>query len=362
LKTLDVARLGSIAVSRAGRELVYLKTGVDITRPSGIRAIVTERCNYKCLYCNHWRQPSYPDEMTLQDWQRALTSLREYVGYYVVQFMGGEPFVWKGFLELIEFCSTANVGWGVVTNGSALSEPNVQRIVAADPINVDVSLDSIYKDVHDRARGVTGSRDKVLEGIRFLSEERLRVGAQFPIRIKATVDRHNFRMLEDLVSWSAGVSGVVVDPSPVRLHKAEDQAYHYVKSKEAGALDLVIERLVQLKRAGAPIETSEAKLRAFGSHFRGETIQHGYDECRVGLRNLNINPAGDVTHCWNFERIGNLRHQSAEEIWGSPLRRIQLQQTLKCPHVSDNTCGMACSSHRNLTQEAKRGLMLLRAR
>ena len=130
MKIQDVARLGSIAVSRAGRELIYLKTGVDVTRPSSIRAIVTERCNYKCLYCNHWRQPSYPEEMTLQDWEQALMSLRLYVGYYVVQFMGGEPFVWKGFLELVEFCSAMSIGWGVVTNGSALSWRTYSELLA----------------------------------------------------------------------------------------------------------------------------------------------------------------------------------------------------------------------------------------
>ena len=190
-----------------------------------------------------------------------------------------------------------------------------------------MSLDSIDKDVNDKARGMLGSRDKVLEGVQRLAEARAGAGAAFPIRIKTTVDRYNYGGLEDLVRWSAGVPGVLVDPSPVRLHKPEDQAHHYVRAEELQDLGSVVDRLVELKRVGWPIETSEEKLREFVSHFKGEATQHGYTECRVGLRNLNINPSGDVTHCWNFERIGNLRQQSAEAIWGSPKQRVQVRQT-----------------------------------
>ncbi|MCP3733216.1 radical SAM protein [Sphingomonas sp. MG17] len=361
MKATDVLKLGRIAVSRAAREAVYLRSGVDITRPSSIRAIVTERCNYKCLYCNHWRQQSYPDEMSLEEWQGILTSLRSFLGYYVVQFMGGEPFVWKGFVELIESCAANEIGWGVITNGSALTKSVAERMAQAQPVNIDVSLDSTDPAVHDRARGVAGSRDKVMEGIRHLSDARAAVGAQFPIRIKTTVDRHNFGGLEDLIKWAANVPGTIVDPSPVRLAAPDAQAHHYLGPAEWAQFEAAMMRLIEMKRAGWPIETTEAKLRAFASHFRGERTEHGYEECRVGLRNLNINPMGDVTHCWNFERIGNLRSQSAKAIWHSPDRQAQVERTINCSQAKGNLCGMACSSHRSLAQEVSRGLMLLRA-
>jgi radical SAM protein with 4Fe4S-binding SPASM domain len=361
MRTLDVARLGRIAVTRAAREAVYLRSGVDVTRPSSIRAIVTERCNYKCLYCNHWRQDAYPDEMSLQEWQDILVSLRDFLGYYVVQFMGGEPFVWKGFIELLEFCAARDVGWGVITNGSALTQAVAERMVRAGPVNIDVSLDSTDVKVHDRARGVPGSRDRIMAGIRYLSQARSKTAARFAIRIKPTVDRHNFRDLEDLVIWAAGLPGVVVDPSPVRLRESAAQSRHYVGVDEEFQLRDTMRRLVEMKRAGWPIETTEAKLLAFGTHFRGEQTHHGYSECRVGLRNLNISPKGDVTHCWNFERIGNLRHQSARAIWRSQERGVQIEETLHCSLAKGNLCGMACTTHRSLAQEVKRGLMLLRA-
>ena len=35
--------------------------------------------------------------MALEDWQQALLSLKEYIGSYVVNFVGGEPFLYRYF-------------------------------------------------------------------------------------------------------------------------------------------------------------------------------------------------------------------------------------------------------------------------
>ena len=90
-------RLAKRASRRSFTEAVYTSTGIDRTLPSDIRATLTERCNYRCVYCQHWRQDAYTPEMTLLEWQGALSSVRSYVGHYAVQFLGGEPmFVSQG--------------------------------------------------------------------------------------------------------------------------------------------------------------------------------------------------------------------------------------------------------------------------
>src|ERR1035437_799755 len=107
-------------------------TGSDFTRPVFIRCTLTERCNYKCQYCNHWRQESYSNEMSLEEWKKAILSLKDFASPLLLQFTGGEPFVWPHFIELVEFCQSVGVDWAFITNGSAFaSEKTVRRIVAA---------------------------------------------------------------------------------------------------------------------------------------------------------------------------------------------------------------------------------------
>jgi radical SAM protein with 4Fe4S-binding SPASM domain len=353
-------RLAKRASRRSFTEAVYTSTGIDRTLPSDIRATLTERCNYRCVYCQHWRQDAYTPEMTLLEWQGVLSSVRSYVGHYAVQFLGGEPMIMPWFSDLAMFCRDARIDWGVVTNGSSLSGPRVARIAEARPLNVDVSIDSRSEAVNDTARGIVGAMRRVSQGVAALVEARAAAGANFPIRLKTVVTRQNFESLSELVGWAQGMPGVLVDFSPVRLWRPEEIAAHYpVAGPEMDALERRIEHLKLLKRNGAPIETSVAKLEAIVPHFKGEPSVHGVGSCRVGLRSLDIRPNGDVNHCWKFEKVGNLRHTSMEDIWRDANRRQIVDDTLACD-LFKTTCSMSCMAHRTLGQDIRRGLQIAR--
>jgi sulfatase maturation enzyme AslB (radical SAM superfamily) len=100
-RTLDLVSLGSKHVRNAISEELYLRTGRDVTRPASIFAEVVERCNYKCRYCDYWRRPNYREEMTIDEWWRALSSLKEFIGAYYAEFAGGESYIKKCFLDLL---------------------------------------------------------------------------------------------------------------------------------------------------------------------------------------------------------------------------------------------------------------------
>ena len=130
---MKLATLGELALKHtrnAFAEELYIRGRRDITRPIAVYAIVNERCNYKCRYCEYWRLPNYVEEMTAEEWTRALLSLKEFIGSYHVEFSGGEPFIKKGFLDICRACHENDIQWGVTTNGSAFSEKIVKQVVA----------------------------------------------------------------------------------------------------------------------------------------------------------------------------------------------------------------------------------------
>ena len=157
-RTLDLVSLGSKHVRNALSEELYLRTGRDVTRPASIFAEVVERCNYKCRYCDYWRRPNYRQEMTIEEWQRALSSLKEFIGGFHVEFAGGEPYIKKGFLDLLRFCRDNDIHWGVTTNGGAyLNKKIVTQTVEARPFNINISIDSMDPKIHNYSRGVENS-------------------------------------------------------------------------------------------------------------------------------------------------------------------------------------------------------------
>jgi len=300
--------------------------------------------------------------MSLADWQAALRSVKAFTPNCAVQFIGGEPMIVPWFFELISFCRDQGIDWGVITNGSRLTEARVQDIVAARPLNIDVSLDSRLSASHDFLRGVAGSMEKVSQGIERLVEERARTGSRFIIRLKPTVTGHTIGALLDLVDWVETLPGVLVDFSPVRLWRDADiQALYPQTPQQLSELKVVVDKLIQRKTAGAPIETSVAKLAGMIEHFEHRPNQHGVGQCRVGLRSIDIRPNGDVNHCWKFTRIGNLREASMAKIWRNAVRMELVEQTVSCD-LFKTTCSTSCHAHRTLRQDVARGLRYLRRR
>jgi radical SAM protein with 4Fe4S-binding SPASM domain len=365
LRFVSIASAALRRVSSAAVEELYLRTGRDWTRPSVIQAMINERCNYRCRYCGFWRKdevgPGHADEMSVFQWKAALKSLRDFRGRYPVGFIGGEPFLKPGFVELAEFCGREGLDWSVCTNGSALAKRSVaERIVRARPFHVDLSVDSPDAGVNDYQRGVDGCLASVEAAIANLRAERERTGWRFPIRVKPVVTRLNFRQLPALLEWAERLGVDSVDPSPVRPWMPEVESELWVRAEEELVLlEAVVEELVHRKRAGAPLETPVAKLRGFVPHFRGERVRHGALPCRVGLRDYLIRPDGDVKFCWFYPPIGNVQHQSARAIWFGEEARRQREETVRCAFFGTVKCASSCLAHKTLRQEVRRGMSVL---
>ncbi len=301
--------------------------------------------------------------MSVDEWKRIIDQIRDYAGPFPIQFLGGEPMIWPGFVELVQHCRSRRVRWGTITNGSVLNPRVVKAVVASRPTNLDVSVDASTKAVHDEARGVRGSFRHVEAGLMRLLEERAASGHRFPVRIKTTVHKLNAAHLLDMVEWVSKLPDVTIDFSPVRLWSKEDRDRLYLTSEsELLELDDAVESLIALKTAGESIETSPEKLRAMTRHFRGGgPVFHGYGECRVGLRTLDIAPDGSARHCFKFA-LGNLRSRSLRELWEDPKRRQIIEKTLSCENAGGNMCGTGCTSYRTATQEFQRALLFLKMR
>lgn len=360
MRLATAARITSQRVMQELRESLYLRTGgrADLTRPQVISAILTLRCNYRCLSCGCWRKPD-AEELTLDQWTRALADLREFLGgRFTVRFSGGEPFVFKPFLPLIEWCRDAGVDFSLITNGSALSPKNAARLAAAGPLCVGISVDGATAAVHDASRGIKGSLDTIARGIETLRAARDAAKRHFPIRIKPTVHRGNFREMPALVRWAKNTGATSVDFSPVRHWTSDVITHLWIERHDESALKAVCDELIAMKRSGEPIETEESRLDAWPAHFRGEETLPSLRPCRVGLRDYFILPNGDVRSCWFYPVMGNVKNATAKEIWRSAAAGEQRAKMTDCPSFGSVKCASSCLSHRTLRQDAGRALML----
>lgn len=356
---MNILSLSKQAVKHIQNEVaesLYQSAEYDITKPVTFYAIINEHCNVKCRQCEYWRYKQYKEEMTVEEWKKALLSIKDFVGEFFINFSGGEPFIKKGFVDLLAFCSQNGIHSGVTTNGSLIARETAEKVVAARPFNVNFSVDGPSADLHDYLRGFPGLFAKLSKGIEYLREECQKQGVKFPITVKPTVNRLNFRLLPEIVEWAQQIGATTVHIQPVNRWTPETYEELWVEEEDREELAKVIERLIEMKKTGAPIMNSDEQLRLIAIHFREEKAPPESRPCRVGLRNFWIETDGSVKLCNDYPVIGNLKYQSAREIWyGEKAQEIR-KQTLACGQL----CLITCVSQKTLKDKIAMGLKLLR--
>jgi GTP 3',8-cyclase len=135
-----------------------------------LRVSVTDRCNYKCIYCRTGEYGAQYPELAIADYLRLI---KVFVGLGVekVRLTGGEPLLRNGLIELIQDLSTLRTTSGqlldiaLTTNGHLLDKM-AGPLKAAGLNRVTVSMDAVDAPTFERITRVPGSFKKVLAGIR----------------------------------------------------------------------------------------------------------------------------------------------------------------------------------------------------
>ena len=78
--------------------------GFPRMKPVNVTVSTTYRCNSRCLTCNVYERPV--DELSAEEWDRAFRSLGRSAQWFT--FSGGEPFVRKDLVEIVESACREN--------------------------------------------------------------------------------------------------------------------------------------------------------------------------------------------------------------------------------------------------------------
>src|ERR1700681_3000441 len=193
--TLDIERPrdrpGDALVDPFGRAISYL------------RVSVTDRCDFRCVYCMAEDMTFLPkaDLLSLEELDR-LCSVFVDRGVRKLRLTGGEPLVRRGIMTLVAALSRHLAAGAldeltITTNGSQLAK-YAAELAGHGVKRINVSLDTLDPD---KFRTITrwGELDKVLAGI----EAALAAGLRVKINAVA-LKGVNEDELGDLVAWAHG--------------------------------------------------------------------------------------------------------------------------------------------------------------
>lgn len=152
-------------------------------RMSTLRISVTDRCNYRCVYCGP--QAESPRESAALSREEVAAVARAAVGLGIrrLRITGGEPLLRDDIVELVRLLSEIRgiEDLAMSTNGSLLGPELAQALAGAGLERVNISLDSLDPRRFERLTG-GGRLEDVLRGV----ESALEAGL-CPVKINMVV-------------------------------------------------------------------------------------------------------------------------------------------------------------------------------
>jgi cyclic pyranopterin phosphate synthase len=138
-----------------------------------LRISITDRCNYKCVYCRTGNEGALYGDLPFADYLRMARVLVG-MGITKIRLTGGEPLLRKGVVDFVRELAQLRRPNGhaadpldiaLTTNGHLLADL-AQPLKAAGLSRVTVSMDAVDPDRFARITRVPNGYDHVLAGIR----------------------------------------------------------------------------------------------------------------------------------------------------------------------------------------------------
>ena len=145
-----------------------------------LRVSITDRCNYRCVYCRTGNDGAQYAELPHADYLRMI-KLFVSLGIEKIRLTGGEPLLRDGLLDLIRDISQTRTAFSddgspggkldiaITTNGHLLAGL-AQPLKDAGLSRITVSMDAVDAETFTAITRVPRSFDRVLAGIRAASD------------------------------------------------------------------------------------------------------------------------------------------------------------------------------------------------
>ena len=245
--------------------------------------------------------------MTAEEYFPVLDSLKD-LGVAKLVLTGGDPFMKKDFMSILEYAHKLKFVISVYTNGQALhATPDLyKRLRNTYPQYVGLSIYSTIPEVHDRITRRKGSCEKTKEVAGWCYQDAI------GLQIKCPIMRANKDSYGDVFKFAIEVNGM--PQFDVNITSGIDG--DCFASQNLRLTDAQLREVLKDQRIPLSIENT------VGAIDRKPDMMF----CGAGESSLNIQPDGTVSPCCAFPiNCGNVREQNLCAIWRESNELLRLR-------------------------------------
>lgn len=308
-------------------------TGGEISPNDFLRSIhieIADACNERCVHCyipNERKNNAIDPAL----FYRLIEEGRK-MNIIHVTLSGGEPLLHKDILGFLKRCRELDLSVNVLSNLTLLTDDILSEMKKNPLLSVQVSLYSMDATVHDSITKLSGSFEKTKAGILRLCDENI------PVQISCPIIKQNKDTYVDVLHWGWD-HNIAVATEPVIFAAYDHSGCNLANRLSIEEVDDVL--TVQMQEGYAESLHKIAMDR--------ESLTGNDPICSVCRYSFCVTASGTVFPCagWQNNVIGDLNHQTVQEIWETPakikeLRQVKRSRFLQCVDCKDRGYCTVC--------------------
>ena len=245
-------------------------------KPLQCSLYVTDRCNLDCAYCTEYdNSRPHPSLDDLRKWLRKIREL----GTMRIALVGGEPLTHPNIVEVVRYCRELGFATSLTTNGFLLTRELVAELEDAGLQVMQISVDRMTPSPITRKSFKT-----VLPKLDYFRDSKI------SLHITGVICADT--LPESQTVLETGLTRGI--PTEVRLVHADPLRRFRVDRGTREELEGFIDSMIERKRRGEKIHTSEAILNYQRSLLRGEHVEW---TCMAGYKLFFVSAQGKFWIC-----------------------------------------------------------------
>lgn len=280
---------------------------------------LTYACNEKCIHCYaNYPVDSHQDRsLSIDQLKKVINDLYQMKCMHLT-FTGGDPFMFKGFVDLFSFARNMGFSCDIFTNAVYLFDHTdvLKRIISLKPQAFFISLYGADAETHENITSIPGTFDKTVSVIKQLK------GSKIPVILNVMLLRSNVDKIEEIVSFINKLNVEYrIGMSLIYKNDGSDVPMQYfVGDKDA------IKKVLSIEKK---------RFYSIDQHIGAEKDTNAFF-CNAGRTALDVSPDGTVYPCLSLKYpLGNLFENTMPEIWNSENRvalvsQLSWENAVKC--------------------------------
>ncbi len=277
----------------------------DSDGPKWVNLDIIDSCNLNCIYC--FAKTKRKKVLSFEEARKIIDKLSQ-LKISELLISGGEPLLNKDIFRIASYAKMKGMVVHISSNGYLMTKENIKNIKESGITQVQINLDGINPETHDKIRGKPNSFDYAMIAVKNLVDEGVNV-----ILTSVLLKINHDEILEIFkIAKRLNVSGYrLYDLIPSGMGKSNFEEMHVQPLKRKKLLEdlFVLSKELGVKK----IRTLEGFV--FDSNFK-KFLYFGCLACKLGC---SIRTNGDVLPCpccTNEQFVlGNIKKEPLLKIW-----------------------------------------------